>query len=204
MKYYQELTLLPDPEINTYFIWQKLYTQLHIALADIKNQQGIDTIGVSFPNYCYIDKNDSKDGREFAKLGNKLRVFAHSEEDLKALNLNKWLERLTDYIHIKGIKAVPDEVGYVVVSRYRYKNLQKQAQQFAAFKQISLEDAVKHCQRYKQASRKKYPFINLKSIDNNENFKLSIKQVTTENVVIGSFNTYGLNTDGHTVSVPHW
>ncbi len=183
MKYYQELTLLPDPEINTYFIWQKLYTQLHIALADIKNQQGIDTIGVSFPNYCYIDERDSKDGKEFAKLGNKLRVFAHSEEDLKALSLNRWLERLTDYIHIKGIKAVPDEVGYVVVSRYRYKNLQKQAQQFAAFKQISL---------------------NLKSIDNNENFKLSIKQVTTGNVVTGSFNTYGLNTGGHTVSVPHW
>ncbi len=202
MKYYQEITILPDPEINAYFIWQKLYTQLHIALADIKNQQGIDSIGVSFPEYCYRDKTENDKG--FAKLGNKLRVFALNEKDLKMLNLTQWLERLTDYVHIKGIKAVPEEVGYVVVSRYRYKNVNKQAERFAEFKKISLDQANQHCQQYKQESHKNYPFINLKSIENEYDFKLSIKQTVVDSMVMGEFNTYGLNTNATQVTVPHW
>ena len=56
MEYYQELTILPDPEISPYFIWTKLYTQLHIALADLYNTQGISSIGVSFPNYKFEQK----------------------------------------------------------------------------------------------------------------------------------------------------
>ena len=103
MKYYQELTILPDPEISNYFIWSRLFTQLHIALADIKNQHGIDSIGVSFPEY-YFDENGKS-----SRLGSKLRIFAPNLETLEKLDLNNWLDRLTDYVHIKSIKEVGNQ-----------------------------------------------------------------------------------------------
>lgn len=95
MKFYQEITLIPDEEIAPYFLWSKVYTQLHIALADVKNTHGIDEIGVSFPQYRF----EKQGNKTWATLGVKLRVFAQSEEALNKLNLAKWLERLS-LIHI--------------------------------------------------------------------------------------------------------
>ena len=117
MNYFEEVTLIPDPENAPYFIWSKLFTQLHIALADIKNEHGIDNIGVSFPDYYYDSKKEQS-----SKLGLKLRVFALSQKELETLNLTKWLERLTDYVHIKGIKEVTIDkaTGYVSVHLYRF------------------------------------------------------------------------------------
>ena len=67
MKYYQEVTLLPNEEITPNFLWSKVYNQLHLALADVKNKNGIDGIGISFPQY----KFDEKNGKTFATLGSK-------------------------------------------------------------------------------------------------------------------------------------
>ena len=36
MKYYLDMTLLPDTDITLDFIWQKIYQQVHIALVDNK------------------------------------------------------------------------------------------------------------------------------------------------------------------------
>ncbi len=200
MQFYQEITLLPDAEISSYFLWTKVYTQVHLALADIKNQHGIDTIGVSFPEYRYRNT----DGKIFAKLGNKLRVFAQSEDDLAKLNLSQWLERLTDYVHIKPINAVGDKAtGFVVVRRYRHDGLEKTARRFAEFKNISLEKALTHCQTYKQAD-KKYPFISLFSQTNQRNYQLAIWQEQTDSPVLGKFNSYGINNQSQAVTLPHW
>ena len=88
MKYYQEITLIAD-DMPFFELWSKIFTQLHIALADVKNSHGIDTIGVNFPNYQYTEKQ----GKTFATLGHKLRIFAPSEQALQTLNLDKWLAR---------------------------------------------------------------------------------------------------------------
>ncbi|WP_341461706.1 type I-F CRISPR-associated endoribonuclease Cas6/Csy4, partial [Moraxella osloensis] len=40
MKFYQELTIIPEPEISPYVVWSQIFTQLHIALADVKNSHG--------------------------------------------------------------------------------------------------------------------------------------------------------------------
>lgn len=199
MNYYQEITLLPDEENTPYFLWRKVYNQLHIALADVKNQHGIDGIGVSFPNYKY----EEKDGKTFATLGNKLRIFAKTEQDLTTFNLSKWLEQLTDYVHIKSISPIPAEHGFVVVKRYRFKDFDKKVAEFAKFKGISEKDALAHCLEYKRPI-KHYPFISLKSQTTNNDYKLSIWQETTEQVKAGSFNTYGINNMSNDVTVPHW
>ena len=72
LTHYQEITLLPEPDISSYFIWSKLYNQLHIALADIKNTHGIESIGVSFPDYHF----DSKNLRE---LSENLKSYANKK-----------------------------------------------------------------------------------------------------------------------------
>lgn len=200
MKYYQEITLLDSDEKLLYEIWSDVYIQLHIALADLKNKHAIDTIGVSLPNYRYEEKK----GQTFAMLGNKLRIFAPSQKDLETLHLDNWLERLTDYVHVKRINEVGDKAkGHVVVRRYRHKNVLKQAEAFAEHKGITLEAALIHCSKHKQ-DNKPYPYINLRSISNNQPYALSIIQEMEDNEIQGSFNSYGINNVADSVTVPHW
>jgi CRISPR-associated endonuclease Csy4 len=198
--FYQEITILTDPEISPYFIWSKLYTQLHIALADLHNKQGIDSIGVSFPNYKFEKKGE----KTFATLGDKLRIFSPTDADLKALNIDQWLERLTDYLHIKSIKPVPNDTGYVTVRRYRGKSLERKAKDYAKYKGISFEDAMAFCLANRTASDNIYPFIQLTSQDNGHEYRLSILQEPAEQPMIGSLNTYGINNTSHHVTVPQW
>lgn len=50
MKYYQEITLIPDAEIPPDFLWTKVYAQIHLAFADRENIDHKQIYGVSFPN----------------------------------------------------------------------------------------------------------------------------------------------------------
>lgn len=198
LTHYQEITLIPDPDISSYFIWQKLYTQLHIALAEINNKHGIDSIGVSFPDYHYDDKKEQS-----SKLGQKLRVFAPSQKDLETLDLHKWLSRLSDYVHVKSISEVGNKAtSHVVVKRYRFKPMEIQAQTLAEKLGVSYEEAMAIVKKRKPEL--KVPFINLKSQTNDVAYRLSILQEVVDSPVKGAFNTYGLNTMTTGVTVPHW
>lgn len=198
MTHYQEITLIPDPELSPYFIWQKLYTQLHIALADIYNEDGINSIGVSFPDYHYDDKKEQS-----SKLGHKLRVFAPSQAELEKLNLNQWLSRLTDYVHVKSIQEVGSKAkGNVVVKRYRFKPVEVQASSLAEKLGIGYDEAMATVA--KRRSELKVPYINLKSETNDVSYRLSILQQQVDQPSEGTFNTYGLNTMTSDVTVPHW
>lgn len=201
MRFYQEISLIPNDEIPPYEIWSKLYNQLHIALADLQNTLGHQPIGVSFPNYHYSERNQGG----FATLGYKLRVFATSQADLEVLNLPKWLDRLDDYVHIRRIDSVDkDKVrGYVAVSRYRQPNINTQAKNLAKHKGISFDDALLHCQKYKRQA-KCYPFIALKSQTNGHNYHLVIQQKQVDKPTQGTFNSYGINNASDAVTVPYW
>ena len=199
LTHYQEVTIIPDPDIAPYFIWSKLFTQLHIALADINNKHNIDSIGISFPDYHYDDKNEQS-----SKLGLKLRIFAPSQKDLETLNLNKWLDRLTDYVHIKGIKDVPIDktTGYVSVHRYRFKPIEVQIQSLAKKMKISNDEAMAIVAKRK--AELKLPFIRMYSESNKTHYPLQILQQVSEEQVTGRFNVYGINGMMDHVTVPHW
>ena len=198
MNYYQEITLI-DGEKRLYELWSDIYKQIHIALADIKNNHGIDSIGVSFPNYRYEEKGD----KTFATLGDKIRVFAPSQADLEKLNLNHWLSRLTDYVHIKSIAEVGNKAtGYLVVKRYRFKPVEVQANSLAEKLSIGYDEAMAIVA--KRRSELKVPYINLKSETNDVSYRLSILQQPVDSPTEGAFNTYGLNTMSTEVTVPHW
>ena len=78
----------------------------------IRDRENIDhkqIYGVSFPEYA--DES----------MGEKARVFAPEEADLKKLDLKKALRRLSDYVHITSIREVPESKvkGYVKFARYQ-------------------------------------------------------------------------------------
>lgn len=200
MNYYQELTLIPDAEISPYFLWSKVMTQLHIGLADVKNQHGIDSIGISFPNYRY----EQKDNKTLATLGNKLRIFAKSQADLDKLALPIWFARLIDYVHLTSIKAVGDKpTAHLVVRRYRHKSLHNTIKNYAKYHKISYNDAKKVCEQYPPKPID-YPYIRLKSIHSGNPFLLFIHQTCVDTPTAGAFNTYGMNNMTTANTVPHW
>lgn len=202
MKYFQEITLIPDEEATAYFLWSKLYTQLHVALADVKNKYSIDGIGVSFPNYRYEEKN----GKAFGTLGNKLRIFAPTEAILQTLDLVKRLDehQMTDYVYIKAIRQIPEHVAYVRVRRIRAKSLERKIKDYAKYEGISYEEAKEYCQQHKKASLMDYPYVQLKSLGNRHHFNLSVIQEEVTVPISGKFNTYGINSTSGQTTVPHW
>ncbi len=198
LSHYQEITIIPDPEIAPYFIWSKLFSQFHIALADIKNKHDIESIGVSFPDYHYDEKGKS------SKLGLKLRVLAPSQHDLETLNLDNWLEKLTDYVHVKGIKEVPEDkvTGYVSVHRYRFKPTEVQAQTLSDKLKVSYDEAMATVAKRKPEMP--LPFIQMRSRTNNSNYLLKVLQRPCNEAKEGRFTVYGMNGMRDNVTVPHW
>ncbi|MCL1047537.1 type I-F CRISPR-associated endoribonuclease Cas6/Csy4 [Shewanella electrodiphila] len=116
MKYYLDITLLPDVETNLGFLWHKIYQQIHILLVDNKVNEQDSVIGLSFPDY----------GSKLFPLGNKLRLLAETEQQLIDLNIAEWLVRFDDYVHLKAIKTVPSKVSeYAYFKRKNFKSPSK-------------------------------------------------------------------------------
>jgi CRISPR-associated endonuclease Csy4 len=186
MKYYQELTLIPNAEISSYFIWSKLYTQLHLGLVEIQNQQGAVPVGVSFPEFMQKGKKNL--------LGNKLRIFAVEQSTLESLDLPKWLARLADYINCSDTRLVPERVSsYSTYQRYHPKtNMARLARRYAKRNNISYEEALSNYSNFKE-KQCDLPFIRLKSLTNSNYFELFIKKNMVEELINKGFNTYGLS-----------
>ena len=194
MKYYQELTLLLDAEVELYFIWSKLYTQIHLALVEIQDEQGNVPVGVSFPEYL--------PDRGYTHLGKKLRLFAQDASTLETLQLPKWLDQLSDYVHYTKIRAIPEKItGYSIFQRYRTKtNAERLARRHAKRKGISLKEAMKAYTGFKDELTT-LPFVRIKSQTNQNLFRLIINKRSVTQTEGTMFNTYGLSTNS---SVPEF
>ncbi len=186
MKCYIEITLLPSADISSYFLWEKIYQQLHLVLVEAQGSNNTVKVGVSFPEY---------DASQY-QLGHKLRLFAQSGEVLENLNVNKWLSRLSDYLHITSIRDVPEKVeGYVFFKRIQLKsNNDRLARRKAKRKNISYEQAKAHYDgRKEQYSRA--PFIRIKSHSSDKRYRLIIARVDADSgaQIDDGFSTYGLS-----------
>ncbi len=192
MKYYIEVTLIENPELVVYQLWSKLYTQLHITLAEMKNSDNKVNIGVSFPQYRF---NQTK-GVGF--LGEKLRIFAQSEAELQTLDLKKWLDRLTDYVHMTSIREVPENVkGYAIYKRKQVKtNAQRLARHRVKRGDIGFDEALA---RYSHVlTTTDLPYIQMLSLSTSDEqdkkrFKLFIEKYDAQKSETQVFSTYGLS-----------
>jgi CRISPR-associated endonuclease Csy4 len=184
MKVYQDITLLPTPEIGQYFLWEKVYQQIHLALVESQNEEGQVPIGIAFPEYSSNPP----------KLGNKLRLFAPEEKTLETLAARQWLSRLLDYVHITGIRSVPEQTkGQVIYKRLQPKaNPERLARRKAKRENISLENALIALKEVKP-ERVKTPFVHINSQSSQRRFRLFIDKARVSQSQQGLFSTYGLS-----------
>ena len=186
MHYYQEITLIPNSDIERNFLWSKTCQQLHLGLVEIQNRNRQVPIGLSFPEY-------RMDGK-FGVLGGKCRLFAPDEATLVIFKAQKWLERLSDYVHCTGIRPVPEKPKAYAVYQRR--------QPITGKERLARRYAKRHGQSYEQALQRyetmpaitiTFPYIRLKSLSSGREFCLWIKKMETPEPAAGYFSTYGLS-----------
>ncbi|VEG12546.1 type I-F CRISPR-associated endoribonuclease Cas6/Csy4 [Moraxella cuniculi] len=189
MNYYIELTVIDSPELTAYQIWSKLYTQLHLAFVEQQDDDGEISYGVGFPQYrINADK-------QIGFLGFRVRIFAPTEQALQDLNLAKWLERLTDYVHMTSIRAVPQDrvTGHACYYRTAPKiPLRHRILHQAKRRGISVEEVRAYFQDY-QETKTAEPFVQLNSLTNGHSFRLYIGKTVKMQPQSGSFSVYGLS-----------
>ncbi len=189
MKYYIELTLIPHPDSRMYGLWSKLYTQLHLALVNIKDADDTVKVGISLPEYRFDET------KKIGSLGSKIRLFANEQATLERLNIQQWLNRFTDYVHITSIRKVPERIkGYARYSRVQVKtNAERLARhRLKKHQDLSFEQAVARYQKI--ITTCPLPYVQLTSLTNEYKFKLFIKKEVVEDIISTiAFNTYGLS-----------
>lgn len=196
MKYYQELTLISSAEVPSYFIWSKIYQQLHLGFVERQNSQGVVPFGISFPQYRYESQK--------SEIGEKMRIFASNEDELNKLGVRKILQRFNDYIHVTSIRDVPEKKsGYAVYCRvHKESSPEQKARRFI---KRHKDGAMEYEQAVKLFSKQRYkcnlPYIQLKSLTNQNAFRLFIKKSHCEKNVYNGFGTYGLS---NTSTVPEF
>lgn len=212
MKYYLDITLLPEADITLGFLWQKIYQQVHIALVDNKVGGNESAIAVAFPLY----------GEQTFPLGNKLRLLAGEESQLTSLNINRWLNRFEDYVHIKSIKRVPEQSTHVCFVRQHVKgeeriekDMQSKAKHWSEKSGQPLDICLLALEKSKPKADFSLPFIWLESQETKQRyaggsnkFPLFIKKVEVNHQQVGIFNCYGLsenhNNEEQLVSIPQF
>ena len=191
MKHYIDITLLPSDDIGMHFLWSKVMMQVHLALVEIQDSAKKSSVAVSFPYY----KEPSTASLGF--IGKKIRLFAMQYSDFERLNINKWLSRLDDYVHIKAINDVPNNIeSYESYSRVtKSGNAEKHIRRRMKRHNETLEQAALFFSDYTMDKEvKALPFIKMKSLGGGDEFNMSIrrKSAVLEKAEY-SFSTYGFN-----------
>ena len=186
MKVYIDITLLPSDDIGHHFLWEKVYQQIHLALVENQNSNGTSSVGIGFPEF----------NAEKYRLGRKLRVFAPDNMTLDKLDIQCWLTRLTDYIHLTSVRDVPSTIErYERFSRLQIKNNpERLARRAAKRSTISYAEALEQRSSLKP-QQTRAPFIWLKSLSSDNRFRLFIhrEELASDG---GGFSTYGLSKGG--------
>ncbi len=185
MKNYQEITLRLDTDINQYFLWKKIFQQVHLKFVELQDNNGMISIGISFPGYKYNNK--------IVCLGSKLRLFAPDEDILKSFNTQKMLNYFSDYIHCTSIREVPEKYGHAIYWRQQPKSsVLRMARRKAKREKISHKEALERLKNFNE-QRIRAPYINVVSHSSKHYFRLFIVKKVVESSMIGNFNCYGLS-----------
>ncbi|MBB5321552.1 type I-F CRISPR-associated endoribonuclease Cas6/Csy4 [Marinobacter oulmenensis] len=206
MNFYQDITLLSDSDIALGFLWQKLYQQVHIALVDKKIGENLSAVAVGFPEY----------GQRGFPLGRKLRLYAEEQSQLERVDVASYVERLSDYVHVKSIKPVPQATGYVSFRRYHAKGQARiekdelnKAKRWAAKSGKPLEDCLLALEKTRPEPETGLPYIWMESQrakkrdgSSARKFPLFINMEEHERAKHGELNCYGLSSPGAPVGLP--
>jgi len=181
------------------FLWTKIYTQLHLALAEYANTQKSSDIGVSFPEYYYDEKSVIK-----SNLGRRIHIFADDTDSLGKLDLRTWLKRYEDYAPLSEITKSNETKEHTIFSRFQPKNAASLRRTYRRRIEKNGE-TEKEAQNYiEKLSTKtsKLPSIHLISLTTNQPYRIFIKKTeATKPSDNKQFTTYGLSKNGSTVPI---
>lgn len=184
MNAYQEIRLKPGIDVGLYFLWHKVFQKVHIALVENKIAEKQSAIGLAFPEY---------NAAKFA-LGNKLRLFAPSESLLQAMNIEKYLASMADYLQFEPIKAIPNEInGYCVFKQVKTKESKGAlVRRRMKRKQETEAQALQYFSNY-EPTISKLPYIKVHSITTGQRFPLFVGMQELGVEKEGLFSCYGLS-----------
>lgn len=196
MQFYQDITLIPDGDVDISFVWRKVFMQIHLAIVDTFEGKEQSDIAVSFPQY----------GQKGFAFGNYLRVFASSQTQLDKLNLKQWLNRWQDYAHVKSAKETPEHTQFVSFVRKTPKgkaridrNAESLAKRHAKKTGMPIAQCREIFEKTKPSPGCKLPFLWLDSLTTNKQegknkpFPLFIDKIVSDKPYAGKFTTYGLS-----------
>lgn len=181
MKYYVDITVLPDPEFSESTLMNALYAKCHRALG--QNAEG--QIGVSFP-------------RHKRTLGSLLRLHGTSEM-LGTLMSKNWLKGLGDYTEVTSVQMVPSVVQYRTVEHVRKKSAANKRKRSISKGWLTPQEAEEKIQDTGEHLLA-LPFAQMFSLSNQNKYKVFV----SHNELLaepqsGIFSSYGLS---NVASVP--
>lgn len=184
MKYYRDITLLPSADIALNFLWEKVFQKIHLGFVELQDSNGNVPVGIGLPEYL----------AEHGPLGRKLRLFAVTKEVFTAFDADTRLKRLADYVHLTGIRDVPEKIrSFSCFKRQQTKtNVERLAKRKAMRHSISIEQAMAELEGFED-KQIKTPFINMQSQSTGKRFRLFILKEVCDAPAYEGFSTYGLS-----------
>jgi|GEM_PF-4217804 len=212
MKYFQEITLLPDTNNSLSDLWKNVFQQIHIALVDNKVAKNSSAIGLSIPEYFIPNAGDNK-----FPLGTKIRLFAESKTELEQLNITHWLHKYDDNTHVKSVNEVPSDIDkYVCFTRKHVngqKRIAKKVEDKAKYQSekfnLPYDECLKRIGEKAPKPLSLLPFVRVTSLSNEDKiegsyFPFFIEMQLQDKPSINSFTCYGLSNkqQGRIATVP--
>lgn len=188
--YFQELTCLPDTDVNAGFVMGKVMDAVHLRLVAATAGTGSCPVGLSFPEY------------QAAHIGSRVRLFARNAADLEQLELRGHLDRLRDYVHLTSVRQLERRVPKFAV----YRRYQPQASKERLIRRQVKRSGLSELEirgRYANFSESKtrLPYINLRSLSTSQSFRLFVDRQIVDCSEGWGFSTYGFSRQ---VAVPEF
>lgn len=184
VKYYIDITLLPSSDVGLYFLWEKIFGQLHLDLTNMLDPDGVGNIGISLPDYN-AEKN---------QIGSRLRLLSYDSTTLEELNISNGLKCFADYVHITGIRDVPSKIKTYA----RYKRQQPKSSNARLARRKAKRGGIEYADALRLISshteeQVRTPYINMNSQSTGRRFRLFIVQEIMEKSIDEGFSSYGLS-----------
>jgi CRISPR-associated endonuclease Csy4 len=176
--HYIDITVVPDPESGTPQLLGALYDRLHLALV----QQGLDSIGVSFPGYSVVPRS----------LGAKLRLHG-SDASLRQLFSADWLKGLRDHVRMTDIAPAPVDAPHRTVQRKQFKTSVERLRRRRMKRKGETAEQAQDAIPFSVERTPNLPYLHVRSRSNAQPFCLFVVLGPAGPIqVSGSFNRYGL------------
>ncbi|TWU62088.1 CRISPR-associated endonuclease Cas6/Csy4 [Crateriforma conspicua] len=214
--HYCEFTCLRDAEISTGFLMGRLMHALHLTMVGATPAGQPCPFGITFPDYrAYSSAVQAKRSRQQGSdessacdddlnvappIGNRVRLFARSEQELESIEWSKSMVGLDDYVHRTRPRSTPSRVERCATFARHQPKASPERLIRRAMKRHRIDEAEAR-RRYSEYSmdRCRLPWVDMRSESSRHHFRLFIDRVEAPPTTEWGFSTYGLS---RTVSLP--